>query len=58
MAAKILRWIDEKSVLKLDGKIYSAGDKLPAGKIPSARLTLFKNLKMIEVESNADSPEE
>lgn len=49
MAKKILKWIDEKSVLKIGKDIYRAGDIVPAGSLSKKRADLFRELKMISV---------
>ena len=59
---KGLKWIDERSVLRLDKKIYKAGDSLPAGSFKKGRVKLFKELGLIESSAteaiNEDSPGE
>ncbi len=61
-AKKILKWVDDRSVLRLDGKIYKAGDSLPAGSFQKGRVKLFKELGLIESLAteaiNEDSPGE
>lgn len=59
MSKKILKWIDERSVLRYDGKNYPAGSIIPAGSLTKERIKLFVKLKLIELvieeEKNVDS---
>ena len=48
MAKKILKWIDERSVLRFEGKNYPAGSIIPAGALTKDRIKLFLKLKRIE----------
>lgn len=50
-----LKWLDEKSVLRLDGEIYAAGDIIPASKLDKVKLEALKDLKQIG-EGEAEKP--
>jgi len=45
----MIKWIDEKSVLKVGKELFKAGDIIPADALSEKRIELFKSLKQLEV---------
>jgi hypothetical protein len=49
----MIKWTDKKSVLMYKGKIFKAGDAIPAGILSENQTADFKSLKKIKVDEPA-----
>jgi len=49
----MIKWTDKKSVLMYKGKIFKAGDAIPAGILSDNQIADFKSLKKIKVDEPA-----